>query len=254
MTNSPLSKFLPQLFLFMNALLLSGKTNLALISCLSEKSEFLYPNNTEESEPQRLQDIRDHIFERLTSLVIASEEVSREADTRSTLSGALSMSLCYINKVIPKFRISQSRILVISVSSDVSAQYIPIMNSIFAAQKINVMIDACILASDSSYLQQAADLSGGVYLKPQFPGIVLQYLFSFYAGNGEIRKYIRPPQLTDIDFRASCFCHRKLIEIGFVCSVCLSIYCDLSAVCSTCGTRFPKPDNSIARKRSKKKD
>lgn len=27
---------------------------------------------------------------------------------------------------------------------------------------------------------------------------------------------------TEIDFKAACFCHKDIINIGFVCSVCLS--------------------------------
>eukprot|EP00913_Durusdinium_trenchii_P034420 g32201.t1 len=38
---------------------------------------------------------------------------------------------------------------------------------------------------------------------------------------------------------AVCRCHGKTLEIGHVCSCCLSIYCsDASAICQTCGTRF----------------
>jgi hypothetical protein len=32
-----------------------------------------------------------------------------------------------------------------------------------------------------------------------------------------------------------CFCHKKTIDLGFVCSVCLSIFCQFSRECSTCG-------------------
>lgn len=30
------------------------------------------------------------------------------------------------------------------------------------------------------------------------------------------------PGKTGVDFRAACFCHRKVVDLGFVCSVCLS--------------------------------
>jgi hypothetical protein len=35
------------------------------------------------------------------------------------------------------------------------------------------------------------------------------------------RKLVLPPPVK-VDYRAACFCHRELIDIGFVCSVCLS--------------------------------
>jgi len=59
----------------------------------------------------------------------------------------------------------------------------------------------------------------------------------------------------DVDFRAECFCHRRICEIGFVCGVCLSstghiinydsdglVFCQRYERCSTCGTKF---DNSV---------
>ena len=44
-----------------------------------------------------------------------------------------------------------------------------------------------------------------------------------------------------IIFRAACFCHRELIDVGFVCSVCLSIFCKFSPICTTCHTVFKAP-------------
>src|SRR6266436_4608919 len=37
-----------------------------------------------------------------------------------------------------------------------------------------------------------------------------------------IRKVIAVPTQDKIDFRAACFCHKNIVDIGFVCSVCLS--------------------------------
>jgi transcription initiation factor TFIIH subunit 3 len=36
------------------------------------------------------------------------------------------------------------------------------------------------------------------------------------------RKSLIVPSAGGVDFRAACFCHRKVVDIGFVCSVCLS--------------------------------
>ena len=32
-----------------------------------------------------------------------------------------------------------------------------------------------------------------------------------------------------------CFCHKNTIDMGFICSVCLSIFCKHQKKCSTCG-------------------
>ncbi|KAK3906106.1 transcription factor Tfb4-domain-containing protein [Staphylotrichum tortipilum] len=46
------------------------------------------------------------------------------------------------------------------------------------------------------------------------------------------------PSADAVDFRAACFCHRKVVDTGFVCSVCLSIFCEPPerGECLTCGT------------------
>jgi transcription initiation factor TFIIH subunit 3 len=43
-----------------------------------------------------------------------------------------------------------------------------------------------------------------------------------------------------VDFRAACFCHRNVVDTGFVCSVCLSIFCEVpdDGECLTCGTKL----------------
>ena len=30
------------------------------------------------------------------------------------------------------------------------------------------------------------------------------------------------PTEDKVDFRAACFCHKKIIDVGFICSICLS--------------------------------
>lgn len=37
-----------------------------------------------------------------------------------------------------------------------------------------------------------------------------------------IRKKLVLPPPVKVDYRAACFCHRQLVDIGYVCSVCLS--------------------------------
>lgn len=37
-----------------------------------------------------------------------------------------------------------------------------------------------------------------------------------------------PPTAVGVDFRAACFCHRRVVDVGFVCSICLSSESDLS--------------------------
>lgn len=128
------------------------------------------------------------------------------------------------------------------------------MNVFFTAQKQGVVIDVCTLDQHLSLLQQGCDITGGLYLKvPQLQGL-LQYLLVTMLQNlhthkifdinylindliliinnccfqwvflpePPIREKLVLPPPVKVDYRAACFCHRELIDIGFVCSVCLS--------------------------------
>jgi transcription initiation factor TFIIH subunit 3 len=65
-----------------------------------------------------------------------------------------------------------------------------------------------------------------------------QYLLTVFAADGFSRRFLALPRSTSVDFRASCFCHKRSIDQGFVCSVCLSIFCERCDKCSTCQTTF----------------
>lgn len=68
---------------------------------------------------------------------------------------------------------------------------------------------------------------------------------SVFAADPATRRLLRMPLKSDIDYRAICFCHRRVVDTGYICSVCLSVFCTAdSAVCATCqyaSTRF-SPD------------
>ncbi|EFN53393.1 hypothetical protein CHLNCDRAFT_13819, partial [Chlorella variabilis] len=132
-----------------------------------------------------------------------------------------------------------ARVLCLTAAPDVPSQYISVMNAIFSAQRSGVLIDACQLGRrHSTFLQQAAYLTGGVYLKPSKPVALVQYLNSVFAVDAATRQFLRMPGTAHVDFRASCFCHKRQIDLGYVCSACLSIFCEQLPACTTCGTEF----------------
>lgn len=90
------------------------------------------------------------------------------------------------------------------------------------------------------FLQQAAHLTDGVYWRWNGRGGLLQYLHvstrrgksigalwltrqSIFLAPPALRNkpFASPPQ-DAVDFRAVCFCHHNVVDVGFVCSVCLS--------------------------------
>ena len=64
----------------------------------------------------------------------------------------------------------------VSGSTDSAHQYIPVMNSIFACQRLHIPIDVCKLSGDAVFLQQASDATKGVYMALSEPRGLLQYL------------------------------------------------------------------------------
>lgn len=167
------------------------------------------------------------------------------------IAGALTMALAYINKQtiisrppgldaqtinIGESKSDQhkknsasliSRILILSISSDLSDQYIQVMNGIFAAQRLQIPIDVMKLSGSTVFLQQASDATGGIYMDPA-PGALkggagfVQYLMMAYLPDVTARRLLIRPGKGEVDFRAACFCHRNVIDLGYVCSVCLS--------------------------------
>lgn len=182
----------------------------------------------------------------------------------SLLSGSLSQALCLIHSF--QNQMSHSRIVVFSIGTDYidsySSQYMKLINCFFAAQKINVLIDACSInlcqeavpvsvsleeQITPSVLQQGCDLTGGRYMRIHKVASILQYLFWCLTPSlTERQQYVLPPKYK-IAPPAACFCHRKPLEFGFVCSVCLSIFCQFMPFCSTCNSNLLKSNlNQIA--------
>ncbi|TFY74142.1 hypothetical protein EWM64_g9871 [Hericium alpestre] len=145
------------------------------------------------------------------------------------LVGALAKALCYINRIThttgsapeDPATITDPRILILSVSPDLSTSYIPIMNSIFSAQKLKVAIDVCkVYGPDTVFLQQAAHLTDGSYIFLERRDALLQsdQTQMSFLPPPHIREVLAVPKQDKVDFRAACFCHKNIIDIGFVCS------------------------------------
>ena len=175
---------------------------------------------------------------------LISKTAEKDVATTSTtqMAGALTLALSYINKATVLYSDTtsaskpapsgieapehstglQSRILVVSVSGDLAHQYIPIMNTTFAAQRLRIPIDILKLAGDTVFLQQASDTTKGIYMHLRSPQGLLQYLMRAFLPDQMARKNLVASTQEVVDFRAACFCHRKVVDVGFVCSICLS--------------------------------
>ncbi|BHF57999.1 General transcription factor IIH subunit 3 [Sparganum proliferum] len=279
--------------------MLSSLNETAILGVTPEKTEFLWPSkilkkaedrSTYDGQYEALAILGETVRQRAYDLVSSCESLNCTV----AFSGAIIKALCYFMRrcrelrptvalptnissdAAPNFEDELSgllrgslraRILVIRAAEDAASQYLPLMNSVFTAQKLRVPIDACIIPpttvsstpedlrhtsvlhdfSYSSLLQQAADLTGGIYLRVPRPAGLLQYLISVFLPRVNMRSSLILPDSRNsgpshgVDFRAACFCHRQLVDLAYVCSVCLSVFCSFSPVCSTCNSPFKVP-------------
>ena len=139
----------------------------------------------------------------------------------------------------------QPRILLAHASPDVPDHHLACMNCVFAAQKQDTLIDTLALAPrDSLLLQQAAELTGGNYLRPDaqaWEGLT-QYLLTCMLPDPHVRRFLRPPAQGLLETRAVCHLSRAPVEVGWACSVCLTVFADdkrsVLPHCPVCATRF----------------
>ncbi|XP_067007134.1 general transcription factor IIH subunit 3 isoform X2 [Anabrus simplex] len=267
---SILTQCIESVIAFSNSHLMLKSTNrLAVLACHSTNIDFLYPSPGvgHLSAALRQYDGQYELFTHVEKTIRQNmqKQVSQEVETYksgnvealgdSLIAGALCMALCYIRRLQHELTTGckmNSRVLVVTASGYTTSQYMTFMNAFFTAQKQNVTIDVCSLDEELSLLQQGCDITGGLYLRvPQLQGL-LQYLLWVFLPEPTIRSKLVLPPPVEVDYRAACFCHRQLIDIGYVCSVCLSIFCKYSPICTTCNAVFKNPPPVIAKSRKKK--
>lgn len=221
--------------------------------------------------------IESSVFSSVETLM--AETTVQDLDQLTTqLSGALTLALCRINKAAQALSASDTtlsnaapvnstapppikgRIVVVSVSDSEPSQYIPTMNAVFAAAHNQVAIDTIALAGDSTFLQQACFNTNGIFLRASNPQGLLTYLMFGLIPDTEARESLITPTHDTVDFRTACFCHGRVVDTGFVCSVCLSIFCEPppNSECLTCGTvlalgNYGAKPAVVPRKKKKKK-
>ncbi|RKF81105.1 General transcription and DNA repair factor IIH subunit tfb4 [Golovinomyces cichoracearum] len=297
-TSLSLTNAVKNILIFINAhLAINNANQVAVVASHCHHPVWLYPRPPSESEDTKIKnapppnldttkkfrpfaEVESSILTSLRKLINNTAEEDISSTNTTQMAGALTLALSFINKASINFygtlsevesglaaadttekpMCLQSRILVVSVSGDLAHQYIPIMNITFAAQRLKVPIDICKLAGDTVFLQQASDATKGIYMHLRSPQGFLQYLMMAFLPDLASRKHLVVPTQETIDFRAACFCHRKVVDIGFVCSVCLSIFCSPpeGAVCLICSTHLATGDYGakpavIPRKKRKRK-
>ncbi|AMD18752.1 HBL150Wp [Eremothecium sinecaudum] len=265
-----LMQALKSIIVFLNAHLAFNSGNeVSVIAAYTRGIKYLYPPADELEEPSSkrklgedrsiinkgmyrgFRNVDETVVEELYKLFqqeLRDQEASDVNPVRSTLSGAMSAGLTYINRMVHQNEgISlKSRLLVITCGSssgrDEIFQYIPIMNCIFSATKMKCPIDVVKIGGtkESTFLQQATDATNGNYLHVENTKGLIQYLCTAMFIDPSLRNQIVKPNQSSVDFRTSCYLTGKVVAVGFVCSVCL---CVLSIIppgnkCPACDSEF----------------
>ncbi|XP_038705353.1 general transcription and DNA repair factor IIH subunit TFB4 [Tripterygium wilfordii] len=242
------SQFLSHVLSFLNSILLLNQLNQVVVIATGYSScGYIYDSSSAtnmSNENGGMPALYSSLLWSLEEFLNKDEQLSKgEPEGKiasSLLSGSLSLAVCYIQRVFRSGPLHpQPRILCLQGSPDGPEQYVAIMNAIFSAQRSMVPIDSCCVgAHNSAFLQQASYITGGVYVKPQHLDGLFQYLTTVFATDLHSRCFLQLPRPVGVDFRASCFCHKNTIDMGYICSVCLSIFCKHHKKCSTCGSVF----------------
>ncbi|KLU89439.1 RNA polymerase II transcription factor B subunit 4 [Magnaporthiopsis poae ATCC 64411] len=206
----PISKAIANILIYVNAhLALSNLNQVAIIAAHSHRARWLYPS------PPNHRPRKDAAGDPGSSAIPAG---AGNVGATTAVRG---------------------RILVVSVSDSSASQYIPTMNAVFAASHASVPLDVIALRGNAPFLQQGSYITGGNFIHAKEPRGLLTYLMAgFPVGGSAVSDMLISPGTEKVDFRAACFCHRKALDTGFVCSVCLSIFCEAPPAneCLTCGS------------------
>lgn len=174
------------------------------------------------------------------------------------LSYAMSVILCENHSRRLSSSIKASILVVNDNVSVPSSQYVQFMNSIFEAQRNGIKINVLDLDDQSSstnvLLKQAASITSGNFLNISSASQVIPALFTFSPEiSSSTQNILNTFKQESVDFRGSCFCHGKVVDLGYVCSVCLSgkislfydclineliVFCSFNPFCKVCKTKF----------------
>ena len=178
-----------------------------------------------------------------TGMMCMGTTSSSSSSSSSSISKAYSKALCTIHRQLQQYPTNnlQPRVLVIQITSDDASKYNSIMNSIFSADQVQCPYDAVILNThgDSHFLQQACYITGGSYIRPlDQKNELLQCLLTHCLPSTHSRKILQSPIQKQVDFRATCVCHKTHVEFAYMCSVCLALFCQTptDGICWVCGT------------------
>eukprot|EP00916_Digyalum_oweni_P006109 GHVL01010522.1.p1 GENE.GHVL01010522.1~~GHVL01010522.1.p1 ORF type:complete len:306 (+),score=27.91 GHVL01010522.1:44-961(+) len=232
------------------------KQQLLLILATNDKCEVLFCDNTIRLDCESLTlAVRDFFVNNVKAV--------GKGDCQ--MAAALSLAMCRINRSMKDGSARDFRILVLEacVAESFGDQYIALMNAVFSAQRLKVPIDVCVVGDFASkLLQQASALTKGIYAdgrgcfnesigqhhhhhhQPSEKSrrlALIPFLVFRFLRPVRVREQLRQPAETEssVDFGCFCVCHSHPVDIAWVCSSCLAVFCsNVGRICIVCKGRF----------------
>lgn len=194
------------------------------------------------------------------------ESITHANDTESSLASdiarALGQSLCYINKkrcqnnllLESKEKNSTTsntytdKILLVvpDMQFQIEQQYLNLINSAFCAKENLVSIDILItrknirlskntISQTQGLLNQVSDLTGGVlHICEDMSQLYHILSLCFMMDKFDKNDILNSSNQTKVDYRTATFDTKKLVSMGFVCSICLGVFEKFYSICPMC--------------------
>ncbi len=218
-----------------------GELNVSLIAAFPEKATTVYTGDWK------------GINEGITKLVnhLLEESTTGTEVFEAPIAQAISKALASISK--NKKPNKSGKIIILECSNEVtdfSTQSVPISNCGCAANGTcegvplaSVSVVSLASKTPSSALLGLCLKTGGVHIpkdKCLDCGSLLQALMFHLVPSDVSSKTLKTrPQSQRTHMSTTCVCHNKSVDKGYVCSVCLAIYCtETAGICSVCGSRI----------------
>jgi len=195
------------------------------------------------AEPEAESAIEDVELKLRAAIVGDGESRAGLQDSRAVYVSSLATSICNHQKFRRDYGDEAvGKIVIVNLTRDLSAEQNILMNLFFVANQHSIKIDVASLNAAVPILQQACDITSGSHSLLHKPYELVQFLMTRGLGNStEAEDAFEPGVEERVDYRAACNCHNKLVESGFVCSVCLAVHCEYDPLCRICGAFFRPP-------------
>ncbi|GAW81718.1 RNA polymerase II transcription factor B subunit 4 [Plasmodium gonderi] len=256
-----LSDFLKSVFQFVRFYcLMSNSERICIIATSLKNCKILYENHISYAKNNLTEtNFCDEAYNKLIEFI---DENKTEKVMESSLSSAFALALCYNHRIRNMYENMNSRIFLLDISNQTyvyTNQYTQLMNIAYNAKRNSIIIDVFSLNYKIQLLEQICNITNGLYIDnsifsninctDHIEDILTQTIIFWFLPSKISRKYFSNTYLNDDTNIAVCSCHNKQVDIAYICSCCLAIYCSEKdeqtkkdrISCCVCKTRFTKP-------------